>query len=233
MASDTSFGQVRKFEDFLVTAIADLPEIDINTVAATGVTEVVAGAEDGRLRLGVDTSNDDDRAAVSFGDANWTAGATDLKMEARFFLSAITDNKYFVGFGDTIASADETIFSATTDTVTIDTMNDAIGILFDQDATTKVLWCVAGKTDAVTVEKALASKYNPAASVAVTLGVWLSADRKAARWYVNEEEVYQVTGTTTLVAAVDLVPIVCAFEQATAFNMDVDYLFATKGRATT
>ena len=232
MATDTKFGFVEKFEDFMVTAIADLPEIDIQTVAGGGGA-VVDDGNDGRYRLDIAATDDDDVGAVSFGDLNWKAGEAPLYMEARFFLSSVADNKFFVGFGDTVASADETTFSATTDTITIDTMSDAIGILFDEDASTAVLWCVAGKTDAVTVGKALNSKYNPVADTAMTLGVWLSTDRKTARWYVNGEEVYQLTSTATLIAAVPLVPGVWAYEQGVAFNMDVDYLYGRKGRSTT
>ena len=182
-------------------------------------------------------SNDDEPSALSFGALNYTAGEGPLYMEARFLLSAITDNKYFVGFGDTIASSAESSFSATTDTVTIDTMADAIGFLFDQDATTQNLWCVAGKTDAVTVNKSLAAKYNPVAATFIVLGVLLSADRKSAVWMVNGEEVYRVDGdrstSATLIAAVALVPGVWGYEQATAFNMDVDYLYGEIGRSAT
>ncbi|MDO8673046.1 MAG: hypothetical protein Q7O66_16685 [Dehalococcoidia bacterium] len=233
MAIDTSFGYVSKFEDFQVTAIADLPEIDTLAVGATAVTEIKALGIDGRLNVGVDTSNDDDNAGVSFGLLNWRSGANDLKMEARIFIDSITDNKFFVGFGDSLASADETSFSATTDTVTIDTMSDGIGILFDNDATTKVLWCVAGKTDAVTVNKALGAKYNPVAATALTLGCYLSADRRSACFYVNGEEVYRIDSSTTLVAATDLVPMVQNFEQGTANIISVDYLYGKKGRSTT
>ncbi|MDO8673199.1 MAG: hypothetical protein Q7O66_17475 [Dehalococcoidia bacterium] len=233
MATDTSFGYVSKFEDFLVTAIADLPEIDTLAVAATAVTEIKALGIDGRLDVGVDTSNDDDNAGVSFGKLNWRSGVNNLKMEARIFIDSITDNKFFVGFGDSLASADETSFSATTDTVTIDTMSDAIGILFDNDATTKVLWCVAGKTDSVTANKALSSKYNPVAAQALTLGVFLSADCKSAVWTVNGDEVYRLDSDTTLVAATDLVPMVQNFEQATANIISVDYLYGRKDRSTT
>lgn len=233
MAIDTSFGQVRQFEDFLVTAIADQPEIETLAVTAVGVTEIKALGIDGRLNVGVDVSNDDDIAAVSFGKLNWRSGANDLKMEARIFITDITDNKFFVGFGDSLASADETSFSATTDTVTIDTMSDAIGIHFDNDATTKNLWCVAGKTDSVTANKSLASKYNPVANQALTLGCFLSADRTSAVWYVNEEEVYRIDGSTTLVAETDLVPMVQNFEQLTANIISVDYIYGSKGRSTT
>jgi len=232
MATDTSFGEVRKFEDFLVTAIADLPEIDI--LGVTGETSaVVAGGADGRMRLSPAATDDDDQSAVSFGMSQWTAGDAYLKMEARIILSNLTDNKYFVGFGDTIASTDESMFDAAADAVTIGTQSDAIGIFFDNDATNKNLWCVAAKTDTVTVEKNLSSVYNPVAATPTTLGVYLSQDRKSAQFYVNGEEVYRIDSSTTLVAAVDLVPCVVAYEQGTAFTLDVDYLYASKGRSST
>lgn len=232
MATDmTMFGEVRQFEDFLVTAIGDKPEIDIQTVTG-GTGDVISGGADGRFRLDIAASNDDDIGAVGF-NLNWTAGVTPVYMEARCYLSSIADNKFFVGFGDSLPSTDETSFSATTDTVTIDTMSDAFGILFDADATTDVLWAVAGATDAVTVNTALPARLNPVATEAFTLGCWVSSDRQAMRFYVNGEEAHRVDGTTVLVAAVDLCPMVQAFEQGTAFNLDVDLLYARKGRATT
>ncbi len=231
MATDSMFGEVRKFEDFLVTAIADLPEIDIDS--GNTATEVVAGAADGRVRLTQTGTNDDGASGVGFGALNWTAGDAEMSMEARIIISDVTDYKLFVGFGDQIVSSAETTFSMTTDTVTIDTQSDAIGIAFDGDATTAVLWAVAGKSDAVTVGKALSAKYNPVAATPVTLGVHLSQDRKTARWYVNGSEVYQLTSASTLIAAVDLVPEVYAYDQATACTIDVDYIYARKGRSTT
>lgn len=232
MATDTMFGQVRQFEDFMVTAIADLPESDQQAV--TGETRaIVAGANDGRVRLAIAASNDDDVGAVSFGDLNMTAGETDIYMEARFFLSSIADNKFFVGFGDTVATGDETTFSLTTDTVTIDTMTDAIGLMFDADATTDVLFAVAGDTDSVTVGQSLPSRLNPVATEAITLGVHLSQDRQSAEFYVNGETVHRVDSSSVLVGNVALVAGVWAYEQGTAFNLDVDYLYARKGRSTT
>lgn len=230
MATDTGFGIVHQFEDFRVTAIADLPEIDI--MSPDTATEVVAGGEDGRLRLTQTGTNDDDVSAVSFGALNWTAGS-DLYMEARLFIDVITDYKIFVGFNDRIASGDETTFSMTADTVTIDTMSDGFGIAYDGDATTLALWCVAGKTDAVTVGQVLSTKYNPVAATAITLGVFCSADRKTMEFYVNGVSVYRIDSATTLVAAVDLVPGVWAYDQATATLIDVDLLYAWKPRATT
>ena len=233
MATDTSFGEVRKFEDFLVTAIADLPEIDTIAVTDTGTTEIRANAADGRIEISTGTSDDDDKAGVGF-NLNWTAGDGSLKMEARIVLSALTDNRYFVGFGDSLPVTDETMWDAAADAITIGTQSDSIGIFFDQDATTKNLWCVAANTDTVTVEKSLGAVYNPVALTPTTLGCYLSLDRKSAVWYVDGVEVHRVdANSTALVGAVDLVPCVMNYEQGTALDIDLDYLYATKGRSAT
>ena len=231
MAIDTRFGLVEKMEDFLVTAIGDLPEIDVQSV--TGVTNaIVAGGADGRFRLEIAATDDDDVGAVTFGAVNWTAGV-DLYMQARIFLSSITDNKYFVGFADQIATGDDVIFDAAADAVTLGTDPvDAFGILFDNDATTKNFWCCAAKTNVVTLNKVLGARFNPAIDTALTLGCHVSADRKAMEFYINGETVHRVDSTTTLIAAVDLCPGVWAYEQGTAFNLDVDLIYGCKPRST-
>jgi len=228
MAIDTSFGEVRKFEDFLVTAIGDLTEIDIG-----GAVTVSTTLGDGRARCTIEDDNADEVIAVGFGGINWIAGNGPMQMEARLFVSDITDYKFFVGFGDSLPSASETSFSATTDTVTLDTMTNAIGILFDMDATTQNFWCVAGKTDSVTVDESLSSEYNVVAAEAITLGVSLSTDLKTACWYINGKEVYRLDSATTLIAAAGLLPGVWNYEQANDHYVDVDYIYAKKGRDTT
>ena len=232
MARDTSFGEVRKFEDFLVTAIADLAEIDILSNDG-GTAEVVADANDGRLRITLDGDNGDDVAAVTFGDPNWTAGQSSLKMEARIFIDDVTDYKLFIGFGDTIASGDETSFSATSDNVTMGAMSDAIGVAYDGDSTTAQLWAVAGAGDSVTVDKGLGTDTVPEAATPMTIGCWLSTDRKSAVFYVNGKEMYTINNSSVLVDASALVPGVWAYDQGTATNIDVDYIYASKGRSST
>ena len=234
MATDTSFGEVRKFEDFIVTAIADLPEISSLAIAG-GTTEVTADA-DGRLRIAGDGTNDEEVGAVSFGDVSWVAGEGYLKMEARIIVSAVTDYKVFVGFSDTIAETDtpETTFSATSDVVTIDTASDGIGILWDGDQTTAQLWAVAGATNVVTVEKGLGVADVPIGATPTTLGVYLSLDRKSAVFYKDGVEMHRVdANSTVLVGAVGLTPGVWVYDQGTATNIDVDYLYAAKGRSAT
>ena len=229
MASDTSFGKVRYFEDFLYDVIADAAEISV-LAPGSGTCEIVAAAADGRIRLTSGGDGSDAEVAVSFGDMNWTAGV-DLQMEARIVLSNLTDVRYFVGFGDTIAETSETMFDNPADVLAIGTQSDAFGLFYDNDATTKELFAVGAKTDSITVNHAIGAEYNPVAAVMTTLGCHLSADRKVACFYVDGKEVYRLDSATTLVAAVDLVPCVCVYDQGTTFNLDVDYLYGKKARA--
>ena len=231
MAIDTMFGVFRQFEDFAQTAIADSPEVDVQ-VAAGQTTEVTAG-NDGRLRIAIAATDDEDVGSVTFGTLSYTAGQSSLYMEARVLSSVITDMKYFIGFSDVIATGDESSFSATTDTVTIDTMSDAIGFVKDGDSTTDAHFAVAGATDSVTVSQVLPSRLNLVAAEFTTFGVQLSEDRQAAQFFIDGELVHNIEFSSVLVAAVALVPGVWCYEQGTSFNFDVDYLYGRKGRSTT
>ena len=136
-----------------------------------------------------------------------------------------------MGSADVIASADETTFSATTDTVTIDTISDGIGILKDGDSTTDAFFAVAGATDVVTVGQVLSSDRNLVAATFSTLGCYLAINRQAAFWYIDGIEVHRVIGTSNLVGAVAMVPGVWMYSQGTATNLDIDYLYGSKGRS--
>ncbi len=52
-------------------------------------------------------------------------------------------------------------------------------------------------------------------------------------FYVDGNEVYRIDSSTTLIAAVPLAPCVINYEQLIALDIDVDYLYARKGRAST
>lgn len=229
MAIDTSYGIVRQFEDFLVTAIGDIPEI--SQIGVTGAATAVVPGEDGRVRLKPATDDDDDKAGVGFS-LNYKAGTELMYMEARILVSDVTDNRFFVGFGDSLPATDQTMFDNPADVLAIGVQSDAFGLFYDQDATTKVIFAVGGKTDAITVNKALSPKYNLTATVFTVLGCSVSADRKTMVFYIDNKPVYRIDSPNTLIAAVALVPCVMAYEQLIAFNLDVDYLYATKGRAT-
>ncbi len=229
MAIDAMKGKFKYFEDFLVTAIGDLPEIDVQS--ATGVTTaILANTHGGAVEIPMGTTDDDDVGAVTT-NLNYDVSVSDVECESRLRVETITDPKYFVGFCDTIASADETTFSATSDTVTIDTMSNAIGFLFDNDATTKNIWCVAGATDSVTVGQVLSSDFNPSADEWVTFRVFVAKGGQSAQWSINGKEVHRVYSTSQVVAATS---VFCAgvwnYEQGTAADIEVDSIMAAAYR---
>lgn len=232
MATDTSFGEVRKFDDFFYTAIGDAPEIDVQAMAS-GTTAIVAGATDGRVAITANGDNGNEIGAVTFGALNWLAGNNYLKMEARLIIDDITSYTIFVGFGDALATGDETVFTATSDIVASGGQTDAIGILYDADASTSVLWCCAQDTNSITANQQLGSQYTPVAATGITLGCYLSLDRKSAVWYVDGVEVYRLDSPSTLVAAVDMVPGVWAVDESTGTVIEIDYLLGIKGRSST
>jgi hypothetical protein len=230
MVLDTPRGGYKYFEDFLVTAIGDLPEVDTLAVAATGVTAIVANARGGVVGVGFDTSNDDDVAAVST-NLNWVVGSNTLIGEVRVRSTVITDQKVFIGFGDSLASADETTFSATTDTITLDTMTDAIGFLYDEDSTTKQFWAVSGTADAVTVGQGLGTRHNFVASTFKTFRVAISDGGKYVEWSVDGSVVHSVKSATALISTTAPLALgVWGYEQGTATVYGVDYLYAEGGR---
>lgn len=229
MPTDTMRARKWKIEDFDVTAIGDLPEIDVQS--ATGVTTAILAAQHGGVvEIPMGTSDDDDLGAVTFGGLNYHVAESDLECEIRMRVETTTDPKWFTGFGDSIATADETSFSATTDSVTIDTMSDGAGFLFDNDATTKNIWCVAGASDAVTVGKVLGSEYNLAADEWATFRVWIAKGGRAIQWSINGKEVhavYRKSDESVLVGATaTLVPGVWNYEQGTAADVEIDFIGA-------
>lgn len=233
MATDTNIGFDEKFEDFNVTALADLPEIDSQATGGS-TNAVVAAGKSGWMRVPVVSSNDDDVGAISFGLLSYQAD-TDIMMSARILVSDITDNKVFIGFGDSIATADETSFSVTAATTSIDTMSDAIGFIFDNDATTAVWHCVSGNTDAVVIDKALGSQYNLVASTPTTFSVYVAAGASSAQFRINGKLVYTWTkaagGSTAVSTSATLVPGVWNYEQGTAYDCDIDYIHARQARS--
>lgn len=231
MPNDTSFGEVRFFEDFLEVAVADIPNISV-LADGGGTAECVAGSADGRLSLVNAGAAGGEIGAVTTKGLNWTAGNSWLKMEARLIIDDITDYTVHVGFGNEIATGDSTAFTISGDVESSGGLADTIGFYRDGDATTDVWRCMAQNASSITANQELASRLNPVAAVPTTLTVYLSLDRKSAVWSIDGEEVYRVDANTdALVAAVDLVPGVWVLDEGTATTIEIDYLYCAKGRS--
>lgn len=237
MPANGGRGFYEYFEDFLVTAIGDLPEVDVQS--ATGVTTaILANQPGGVVEIPVATSNDDDVAAVT-GNLNWTCDANGYLIgEWRVkWDTSVADMFWFIGFGDSIATGDETSFGATADVYDILTMTDGIGFVFDNDATTPRVVPVAGSTDALTYQSILSSRFTPVVNTYYVFRVEVGPGAVAAEWSIDGEVVaraQRAAGTTTPYVAVAalLTPGVWNYEQAIANELEMDYMFARKGRRT-
>ena len=230
-------GFAEYFEDFLVTAIGDLPEVDVQS--ATGVTTaILANQSGGVVEVPVATSNDDDVAAVST-NLNWLTNANGYligEVRAKWDTS-VADMFWFIGFGDSIASADETSFGATADVYDILTMSDGVGFVFDNDATTPAVVAVAGAANALSFQSAINTRFTPVVGTYYVFRIEVGPGAVAIEWSINGEvmaRAARAAGNTTAYVTVTapLALGVWNYEQATANELEVDYLNVRKGRDT-
>lgn len=224
------------FEDFLVTVIGDLPEIDIQS--ATGVsTAIQANQFGGVVEIPTANSNDQDVAAVST-NLNWTTNANGYLIgEARVKWDTSVDGHWFVGFGDSIASADETVYSVSGDTYAKATMTDAVGFYYNVDATTDRIICIATGSDAITTQTALSTRFNPIVGTYYVFRVAVGPGALSIEWSIDGEVVARADrapGLTTAYVSVTapLALGVWSYEEGTTNEIELDYLYARKGRMT-
>ncbi len=221
MSNDTGRGFIERMEDFLCV------ENDAtNSIHEVGTTATIAVniQNNGACRL-TTHSDDNDTARISF-PLNWNPSHGGCFMEARITqVTAATLRGFFVGWTDD-ATTEETPISLAT-TVFTTTASNAVGFVFDTDATTDVLYGKGVKTDTdsdtLTTDIVIA-----AAGTWQTLGVQIEPDGNAV-FYVNQKEVGRISNAVT--ANTDLCPTVLAkTSTAAAISMDVDYLYAKGGR---
>lgn len=211
------------FDRFMGDVIADQWSAAKGTDGQAVIATVKGGAGGGvRLTSGDTTVVAESLSSLTYA-LNWTASQTGgLIMEAKVTpVSAVTTVAYFVGLTDTLATStleEPMTLSGTTFTTTA---TDAVGFLYDTNATTDVFYgmSVAGDTDgAAAVPCSL-----PVAGTAVTLRVELDTSGNA-KFYENG--VYKGAIATAVTAATALTPIVSVMARTTACrSIDVDYIY--------
>lgn len=225
------------FRDFDETVVADVPELEALAVGATGVTEIVAGAANGVVGIGVDTSNDNDVAAVGSNLVWYANDNGTLIGEARVRWSSVTDMHWFIGFAEVAAGLDEVTFdSTTTDVYDIITPTDGVGFVFNNDAATPRVVCVAGKTNAVTFQALLPARFTPVIDTWYVFRVEIGPGATYIEWSIDGETVClerRASGVTTsyVNTAIAMKLGVWNYEQATANIIYCDYMFGRKGRS--
>jgi len=236
MAQHGDRGFVDYNEDFLVTAIGDLPEVDVQSAAGV-TTAILANQLGGVVEIPVATSNDDDVAAVTT-NLNWNCGdgGTLIGVARVKWDTSVADMMWFIGFGDSIATSDEVAFSVTGNVYDIAAMSDAIGFVFDNDATNPSVVAVAGKGDALTYQSRLGGSYTPVVNTYVNFRVEVGPGAVYIEWSINGMVVASTRraagdSTSYISTTAPLAMGVWNYEQGTANEIELDRLYVRKGRA--
>ena len=216
----SSIGSVELFDDFL----GDLIE-DGWTVAADTGGSVNCGtaAESGVVTLTTD-GTDDDVVSVAH-ELNWY-GRRGCMMEARVKWDVVTTLGFFIGFSDAKSEAGSTMPAALSGTSYTTTATDALGFLFDTDATTDTIRCigVANDVDATHVDSAL----SPSAGVYATFRVHVTS-AGVATFYIDDVLVGTVAGAVT--STVALTPYVGHKNMSAAAHVgSLDYIYCAQSR---
>ena len=237
MSIDTERGVVKYFEDFIGwDVVADQPEVAVDTDPAV---EVVATGIGGVVRITMDAGQTN-IGGIGFGQTQWSAHDNYLYFEARVKLSALgtAAERVFVGLTD-VQEDTLTEFpftGATLTTTAVADPNDAIGFYFEGDMTGACWFPASQNTDSLVVHGSLNMTTAEKANATITAGAWhtlsfrIDSSAKVAEFWVDGKNVYRYSGSTAVVADVDLIPVFVATEGTTAIDADIDYIYVEMGR---
>lgn len=220
-------GRVSLFDDFLGDVLEDGWSGAKGSDAQAVVPTIVAGAVDGWVRL---TSGDTvvvAESAVSLtAGLQWRASAGGLVFEARVKpVSSVAAVAYFIGLTDTLATTtleEPVTLSGTTLTTNA---SDAVGFVYDSDATTDVFYAIGVKADVDASSIACAA---PVAETAVTLRVEVSATGTATFY---QDGVLKGSLANAVTPGTALTPVVEVMTRTTAVkSLDCDYISIQKNR---
>jgi hypothetical protein len=221
MATDTGFGKVKYFDDFIGVAI-DVTN-DWNGVG-TSDTIAVSAQNNGAVRLTTHSDDNDSSRLASMAVFNPSMGA--IIMEAR--VTQVTDAEgrgFFVGWTDD-ATTEENPISISGTTVTT-TASNAVGFYFDTDATTDTIRFGGVKTDTDSTQVDTSVAIADAATW-TTFRVMIDVDGNAVG-SINGKEVARVANAVT--ANTDLcATVLVKNSDAAAASMDVDYIYIEGSR---
>ena len=234
MPSDTPRAHVEFFEDFLGDVVADTPEYAVDT---DPVVDIVAAQPNGVLRVSMDAGQAN-IGGIGFGHTHWDRDQG-LYMEARVRLSAVgtAAERVFVGFTDlqedTLSEFPFTIAGMTLTAVA--DPNDAVGFVWEGDATSPAWFPASQNTDVLVVDGttnvAATKRKPPVANVWQTLSLYIAPGGKFAEFAVDGEVVLTYSSATTAVVAdVPLYPVFVVTEGTSAVNADLDYMYIRANR---
>jgi hypothetical protein len=216
----------RLFDDFLGDVLAD------NWAAVSGTDDVAADAvinvqPGGVVRLVCGDSNTSLAADGSqlHSALNWRADKGNLVFEARVKIDNITDVQLFVGLTDQVAALEMPVTLSGTTYTTVAT--DAVGFLFDTNATTDTIRLVGVANDVDATHQDSAQAYANATWKRLRIELTAAG---AATFYIDGAAIgTQMAGAVTPTVA--LTPVICCRALAAVTrNIDVDYILVEQNR---
>ncbi len=215
------------FDDFLGDVIADQWNVQVGNDSLPPSAAIVVGLNGFvRLTTGNDAGASHATNGVQLeGQLNWQADQGNLVFEVKLKSNAVTALALFVGFTDQVAALE---FPATLTTTTFTTnAADAVGFLFDTNATTDTIRLVGVKATVDAVHQD--TGYALVADVYTTLRVEVD-ELGNATFFRNGVKV----GTQMVNAVspdVPLVPVIATFSETTTSRLvDVDYVIVGQSR---
>jgi hypothetical protein len=158
-------------------------------------------------------------------DLNWKANKGGLVFECRLMMDAITSVCVYVGLTDQIAAL-EMPFTLSGTTLTSNATN-AVGVLFDTDATTDDWWLVGVSADVDTTHQDAG-----VAPVASTLETWrIDVSATGTATFYRNGTLIGTAMASAVTASAGLTPVVAAFSRTTTIrNIDVDHILVQAQR---
>jgi hypothetical protein len=223
-STDTGFGKVRLFDDFLVASV-NLDDWNINQ-ANNGVNFAINTQVNGVIR-GTSTNNSSNDLAVLYGELVWKPNsAGPLTFEARCAIITSLSQLIFIGLSDQAAA--EIPISNNTDTWAT-TASDAVGFVYAGGVSSEV-WHVGGvKADSDTAVTDAPSSLNPVAATFQTFRIVVAADGSAS-FYINGVPIKENLASACT-ASTALMPFFSIRDDGAAGSLDIDYCYVSAGRA--
>lgn len=216
---------VHFFDDFLGDVIEDGWSAAKGSDNEAVIAAVVAGAIGGVVRQTTGDTVTLAESCVSLTHGlNWRASNGGLIFETKVTpVSSVANVAYFIGLTDTLATTTLEM-PATLSTTTITYVADnAVGFLYDTEATTDVFYGVGVKaTTGIAFANAVVCA-APVADTAITLRIEVSTAGTAS-FYVNGSLIGSLANAVTATTA--LTPVVAAMARTTTSKaIDCDYIY--------
>lgn len=223
MATDTGFGMVRFFDDFLddTLHVAPWTAASANSGTAFAINVQVNGVVRGTV-----TNNSSNDLSVLYGSANYQADdGGPLIFEARCAIITSLSQLIFIGLSDDAATERPMDYNGSSLTTTA---ADAAGFYYAGGETSPT-WRYGGTASNVdSTQTAAPSRLNPVLSTWQTFRVVVSADGYGS-FYLNGELLKErVSGCLTVGTSVR--PYLAITDDGAAGSLDCDYVFVQKGR---